>query len=146
MAVKKEKILDWVPIREPMLCVDEICDIDYGKFVRGYRDISKEEEWAKVHFINEPVVPGTLIIETMAQIGAFMFYNEENANKLKVYLGKVDKAKFMKKVIPGCRMYINGSLIIQVDNMARIKCEAVVNEEVVALGEVTLIYVEEPTT
>lgn len=144
MAVEKEKILDWVPIRKPMLCIDGICDIDYGQSVRGYREINKDEGWAKGHFINEPVFPGTLIIETMAQIGSFMFYDEKNAKNMKAYLGKVDSVKFMKKVIPDCRMYINGRLIIQVGNMARIKCEAVVNEEVVARGEVTLFYVEEP--
>lgn len=140
--IDRELVKDWVPIREPMLCIDGICEIDYGKSVVGYKDVSKDEAWARGHFINEPILPGTLIIETMAQIGAFIFYNEKNPKDMKSYLGQVNSVKFLRKVIPDCRMYIKASLVLKTDKVARIKCDAIVDEEIVARGEVTLLYVE----
>ncbi|AJH03336.1 beta-hydroxyacyl-ACP dehydratase [Bacillus thuringiensis] len=138
-----EKILEVVPIRKPMLCIDNICEIIYGQSAKGYRNIKRDEDWAKGHFINDPIFPGTLIIETMAQIGAFIFYNEENPQLLKSYLGKVNDVKFLQKVIPDCRMYINAEIVMKIKKMARIRCEALVNDEIVAQGELTLYYMED---
>jgi 3-hydroxyacyl-[acyl-carrier-protein] dehydratase len=141
--VDENEILKLVPIRKPMLCIDGICSVEYGRSVKGYRDIKKVESWAEGHFVNEPVFPGTLIIETMAQIGAFIFYDKDEPRELKSYLGKVNNIKFLKKVIPDCRMYINATLVIKAEKMARIKCEAIVNQLIVAQGELTLSFIED---
>lgn len=138
-----EEILNASPIRKPVLCVDGICEIEYGKFVKGYKDVKKTEPWAKGHFIDEPVLPGTMIIETMAQIGGFIFYNSKTKKSVKGFLSKVDKVKFLKKVIPDCRMYIKANLIAKSENIAKIACKALVNDSVVASGEITLFYINE---
>ena len=138
-----EEILKASPIREPVLCVDGNCEIEYGKFVKGYKNGKKSEEWARGHFIDEPVFPGTMIIEAMAQIGGFIFYNVETKQSVKGFLSKVDKVKFLKKVVPDCRMYIEASLIAKSERIAKISCKALIDNSVVASGEITLFYTNE---
>lgn len=139
------KVLEVVPIRKPMLCIDEISEVEYGKSVKGYRNISKDEPWAEGHFLGEPVFPGTLIIETMAQIGAFIFYNEEDPQELKSYFAKVNNVKFLKKVVPDCRLYINSEFVSKAGQLVQIRCKATVNNEVVAKGELTLYFIKDFT-
>ena len=112
MKLTEKEILEVVPIRKPMLC---ICDVEFGQSVVGARYISKEEYWADCHFVTKSIFPGTLIIETMAQISAFMFYKRHNPIELKSYLGKVDKMRFIKKIVPECKMIVKADLIEKID-------------------------------
>ena len=143
MRLNQKDILEIVPIRKPMLCVDEICEIDYGNYVEGYRNINKDEYWGNCHFVNQAIFPGTLIIETMAQISAFMFYKGKDTKTLESYLGRVDKAKFLKVVTPDCRMYIKAHLLTKVNNLTKMHCSAYVNNEKVATAEITLFFLNE---
>lgn len=138
-----EKILAAVPIRKPMLCIDDISQIKYGVSVEGYREVMGNEDWAVGHFIEEPIFPGTLIIETMAQIGAFIFYDIQKPQTLKSYLGKVNQIKFLQKVEPDCRLVIHAELVMKLGKMAQIRCDAKVDEQLVAHGELTLFYIED---
>jgi 3-hydroxyacyl-[acyl-carrier-protein] dehydratase len=137
-----EKILEVIPIRKPMLCIDEITEIIYGQTAKGFKNVTKDEPWAKGHFVGEPIFPGTLIIETMSQIGACIFYNTKNPKVLKAYLAKVNNVKFLKKVIPDCKLHIDAEFVSKAGNIVQIKTKASVNNEIVAKGELTLYFIE----
>lgn len=146
MKLSHEKIIKAVPIREPMLCIEEISELKYGHSVIGYREIKKDEGWAKGHFVDEPIFPGTLIIETMAQIGGFIFYDENQKEDLKSYLVKVDKVKFLERVIPDCRLFIHGQLTQKSGKLVQIRCKAYVEEKLIASGDVTLYFINDVLT
>lgn len=136
------KALEVVPIGEPMLCIDGISEVVYGKTAKGFKNVTKDEPWARGHFIGESVFPGTLIIETMLQIGSFIFYDVNNPKILKAYLGKINNAKFFKKVIPDCKLYIDAEFISKAGQIVLIRCKASVNEEAVAQSDLTLYFIE----
>ena len=138
-----EEILAVVPIREPVLCIDAITILSYGKVAAGYKNITKSESWARGHFIDEPIFPGTLIIETMLQIGSFIFYDIKNPKVLKAYLGKINNVKFFHKVIPDCRLYIDAEFVSKFGKIVEIKCDAKVDSTTVARGNLTLCFIED---
>ena len=142
MRLTREKIKNVVPIESPMLCIDEICEIEYGKYVHGYRKIYADEYWCSSHFVDRPIFPGTLIIETMAQISAFMFYREGITKTLKSYLGRVDNVKFLQNVVPNCKIHIEAWIIMNTDKLAKMQCVARLENQskIVAKGEITLFF------
>ena len=94
-------IIKILPHRYPMLLVDKILSMD-EKSVVGIKNFTSNEPFFQGHFPKEPVVPGVLLIEAMAQTGGVLVLHEkENPNDYMAYLVKVDKAKFRQKVKPG---------------------------------------------
>lgn len=100
------------------------------------------EPWTKGHFPDNPVFPGVLIIETMAQIGGFIYYTKDDNKSLKTYLSKVEEVKFLGKVVPGDQLVVEGEVIIEFGNFARANCKAKVNNKVVAKGLITYYFEE----
>jgi len=137
-----ESIVSALPHRYPFLMVDRILVIETNKHIIGYKNISNNEPWVQGHFPNQPLFPGALIIETMAQIGGFAFYQESKNKKeqLRGYLIKVDKMKFIGQVLPGDRLVIEGDVIASVNNMAQVKCVAKVDETIVASGVLSYAF------
>lgn len=133
------KILETLPHRYPMLFVDDIQQIDFGKYVRGVKCISVNEPWAQGHFPDEPVFPGVLLIETMAQIGGFMFYSD-NERSLKAYLSKIEDVKFLKKIRPGDQVIVEAEFVQKVSKFVRVKCKAKVDGKIAAKGIITYYF------
>ncbi len=93
-----QKIL---PHRYPFLLVDKIESVEPGVKAVGYKNVTMNEYFFQGHFPQEPVMPGVLIIEALAQVGAIaMLSLDEFKGKIGYFTG-IDKAKFRKKVIPG---------------------------------------------
>ena len=90
-----------IPHRYPFLFVDRIDEIVPGEKAVGYKNVSTGEYFFQGHFPKEMVMPGVLIIEALAQVGAVaILIQEENKGKI-VYFGGINKARFKRKVIPG---------------------------------------------
>lgn len=136
----KKIIYETLPHRYPMLFVDDICEIRYGEYVKGIKNVSNNEPWVTGHFPEDPVFPGVLIIETMAQIGGFMFYEETRETSLKAYLSKVDEVKFIKKVVPGEQLVVEATLIERFSRFVKAQCIAKVNGKNVAKAVVTYFF------
>ena len=101
-AMDREEILKLLPHRYPFLMVDELSSIEPGKHAVGIKRVRSDEDWTRGHFPGNPVLPGVLITEALAQVAALIFLaaNRDRAGAT-VYLVGLDKMRFRKVVRPG---------------------------------------------
>lgn len=96
-----KEIMEIIPHRSPFLLIDRIDELEPGVRAVGRKCVSMNEPYFVGHFPGEPVMPGVLILEAMAQVGAVICLSlEENKGK-KAYFGGINKARFRNKVVPG---------------------------------------------
>lgn len=99
--LNQEQIKEIIPHRDPFLLIDEITELEPGVRAVGKKMLSPDEFWFKGHFPQEPVQPGVLTIEMLAQVGAVcMLSLPENRGRVAYFAG-IDKAKFKQKILPG---------------------------------------------
>lgn len=121
-----------LPHRFPMLLVDKILELEPMKRAVGIKNITVNEIQFLGHFPNEPIFPGVLLIEAMAQVGGVaMLYPEENRGKLAVF-GKIDNVRFRKKVVPGDQVVTTAEVVKIKGNMGVIHCEGKVDGNIVS--------------
>ncbi len=131
------QIKEILPQRHPFLFVDYIVDYEPGKYAVGYKCVTYREDFFEGHFPQEPVMPGVLIIEALAQTGAVAILSqEENKGKL-VYFRGIDKCKFRGKVVPGDKLRLETELIRQKGPVGVGSAKASVDGQVVASAELT---------
>ncbi|MED1601675.1 3-hydroxyacyl-ACP dehydratase FabZ [Alkalihalophilus marmarensis] len=96
-----EEIKEIIPHRYPFLLIDRILEITEGERAVGLKNVTANEEYFNGHFPDYPVMPGVLIIEALAQVGAVaMLKKEENRGKLAFFAG-IDNCRFKRQVVPG---------------------------------------------
>lgn len=101
MALSTKEIMEIIPHRQPFLLIDTIEELEPGKRAIGKKCVSYNEPFFAGHFPQEPVMPGVLTIEALAQVGAVIILSvPENKGKV-AYFGAINSAKFKGKVLPG---------------------------------------------
>lgn len=130
-----KEIMERLNHRYPFLLVDRVLEIVDNKSIIGYKNISFNEPYFTGHFPENPIFPGVLIIESMAQLGGLMF-----TGKGMGYLVGVDKAKFIKFVVPGDQLKTDANLIQLIGNYAKVELEGSVDGTVVAKAQVTYYF------
>lgn len=128
-----------IPQRSPFLMVDRILELDPGKRAVGRKCVSYNEPYFEGHFPEEPVMPGVLILEALAQVGAVLCLSiEENKGKNALF-GGINKARFRNKVFPGDVLTLEVELIKRKGNIGVATAKAFDEEKVFAEAE--LIFV-----
>lgn len=108
--IDKEGIKEILPHREPFLLFDELIEHKEGKSATGVKYVSKDEYYFKGHFPNQPVMPGVLIIEALAQVGGVIALSiPEHKGKIAFLVGIKD-AKFRRMVLPGDKLVLKVEL------------------------------------
>ena len=137
MELSNKEIMEILPHRYPFLLVDKVVDYEPGKWAEGIKCVSANEMQFLGHFPNEPVMPGVLIIEARAQVGAIaVLTEEENKGKL-VFFGGIKNARFKKKVVPGDVLTMKCELIARKGPIGFGKAVALVDGKVAASAELT---------
>lgn len=139
MQLNSNQIAELLPHRYPLALVDRITDFEPGKWAKGIKCVSVNEQIFCGHFPQEHVMPGVLILEAMAQVGAVAILSvPENKGKI-VLFGGVKNAKFKRKVIPGDVLKLECELTKQKGPVGVGICSATVDGEIACTAELTFI-------
>jgi len=131
-------LLKLLPHRYPMLLVDRIVDIDGDNSAVGIKNVTFNEPHFTGHFPEQPVMPGVLIIEAMAQTaGAICIKSQGDDKPSLVYFMTIDNAKFRRPVVPGDRLHIHVKKLKKRGNIWRFACEAMVDGAKAAEAEIS---------
>lgn len=129
------QIQNLLPHRYPFLLVDRIEEVDEGKIV-GVKNVSINEEFFQGHYPGHPIMPGVLIVESMAQVGGFLMMKDlENPEDKLPFFAGIDKARFRRPVVPGDQLKIVGEMLKSRGSIAKISAKAYVDDELAAEAE-----------
>jgi len=133
--LNKKEIEQIIPHRDPFLFVDEITDYIPGEYAKGLKYISEDEYYFKGHFPGNPIMPGVIIVETLAQVGAVMMLTlEKFRGKLALFAG-IEKVRFKKVVKPGDILKLEVMMSNMKFNIGKGIGKATVNGELVCSAE-----------
>jgi len=139
------EIMKLLPHRYPMLLVDRILEFEDGKRIVGLKNVSANEQFFQGHFPGNPVMPGVLIVEAMAQCCAVLFLKDIEERDKKLFLfGGVDKARFRKPVIPGDQLIMECTVLQKRASTVRMRGEAKVDGVIVAEADMLSVMTERP--
>ena len=137
MELDISKVMELLPHRYPFLLIDRVTDLEQGKSLSAIKNVSMNEPFFQGHFPGQPIMPGVLILEAMAQatgLLAFSSMGDGHQSKLYLLVG-IDKSRFRGQVVPGDQLVLNISLKRNIRGIGMYRCEALVDGEVVADAE-----------
>ncbi|KXG77975.1 3-hydroxyacyl-[acyl-carrier-protein] dehydratase FabZ [Fervidicola ferrireducens] len=129
-----EEIQKIIPHRYPFLLVDRILEMEPGKRAKGIKNVTANEPFFQGHFPGKPIMPGVLIVEALAQVGACaILSSEENKGKLALFAG-IDEMRFKRQVVPGDVLTLEVEVIKLKGPVGKGRARATVNGETAAEG------------
>jgi 3-hydroxyacyl-[acyl-carrier-protein] dehydratase len=137
-------IFERLPHRYPMLLVDRILEFEPMTRVRGYKNITYNEQIFAGHFPNNPVLPGVYMIEALAQLGGAMILEPGEFSRKTPYLAGIDKAKFRRPVIPGDRLDMVVTMLRHKRNIGWVGAEATVDGQFACSAELMFSIASDP--
>ena len=139
MHLNKQEIEGIIPHRDPFLLIDEIIELEEGVHAVGLKQVSAEEAYFKGHFPGQPVMPGVLMVEALAQVGAVAVLSMERYKGKLAFFGGIKEAKFRKMVTPGDTLRLEVELVKMKSRVGVGACKALLNGEVACSCEITFI-------
>ena len=134
-----QKIL---PHRYPFLLIDKITEMEEGKSITGVKNVTINEPFFQGHFPGNPIMPGVLITEALAQTGAVLLLSmPENKGKLGVFTG-INSFKFRRQVVPGDTLTLHAELLMYRHGMGKANVKATVDGDIAAAGEISFAVID----
>ena len=138
-----KEIVRLLPHRYPFLLVDRILAGEKGKSMIGLKNVSMNEPYFQGHFPSDPIMPGVLILEGMAQVGGILAYHSrpEMIGKKLIYFAGIDKVRFRRPVVPGDQLIFEMMVIKHKGKIWKMAGKAKVDSEVAAEAEFMAAFV-----
>jgi len=139
------EIMKFLPHRYPFLLVDKILELEPDKRIVGLKNVTINEQFFQGHFPGAPVMPGVLIIESMAQVAGVLIYRDlpDKENKL-IYFSGIERAKFRRPVLPGDQLLVEMQLLNRRNNFGKMQGRAMVDGKLAAEAVVQFAIAEKP--
>lgn len=130
------EIMQYLPHRYPFLLVDRIIDLQPGKSITGIKNVTFNEPFFQGHFPGQPIMPGVLIIEAMAQVAGIAAFSSGMEGKA-VYFMSIEKAKFRRPVVPGDQLRLEIKVLQQRGNVWKFSGAATVEGKLASEADFT---------
>ena len=143
MKLNKEQILKYQQNRPPYLMIDFAEEVIPGKSAKGYKDFKEDEWFFKVHWPRDPNVPGMLQIEALVQMSALSILSLPGNKGKVMYLTSANNIKFIKKIIPNKRLYIETKVKNFKRGLAICEGLGLIEKQIACKAEFNLILPEE---
>ncbi|TAM77757.1 3-hydroxyacyl-ACP dehydratase FabZ [bacterium] len=137
------QIMDVLPHRYPFLLVDRIVELEPYKRAVGYKNITLNEPYFQGHFPGNPVMPGVLMIEAMAQLGGTTMLMPGEFMRKVAYLAGIDKVKFRRPVVPGDQLWMEAEVLWTRKHIGKVSASARVEGKLVVSAELMFSIVNE---
>ena len=135
-----------IPHRYPVLLVDRVLELELGQRIVAIKSVSGNEPFFQGHFPGNPIMPGVLIVEALAQTGVVLMLSDEaNKGKLPLFAG-IDKLKFRRQVLPGDTLRLELNVTSQRGRVGKGHVRATVDDQVAAEGDLTFVMVDASAT
>jgi 3-hydroxyacyl-[acyl-carrier-protein] dehydratase len=133
-----------IPHRYPFLLIDRVLEIEPGKRIVGLKNVTADEPFFQGHFPGNPVMPGVLIVEALAQAGAVLLLAQpEERGKLPLFAG-IDGLKFRRQVVPGDQLRLEVEFTLRRGPIGKGRARATVDDQLAVEGELTFAVVDMP--
>lgn len=135
-------IMEILPHRYPFLLVDRVVELEVGERIRGLKNVTINEPFFTGHFPGQPVMPGVLIIEAMAQLAGVLALagDGRSADSGSIfYLAGVDKARFKRPVTPGDQLVMEAKLLVAKRTLTKFACRAEVDGQLACEAEIMCV-------
>ncbi len=130
-----EEIQDYLPHRYPFLLVDRVVELELGRYIKAYKNVTTNEPFFMGHFPGKQVMPGVLILEAMAQASGILGFKTMNKKPEEgsiYYFVGADSLRFKRPAVPGDKVVLESSVIADKKGIWKFKCQATVEEDLVA--------------
>ena len=134
------ELFEFLPHRYPFLLVDRVVEVEPGSRIRGYKNVTINEEFFNGHFPGHPIMPGVLIIEAMAQLSGVLAFETKQrrpADGFTYYLAGTDRTRFKRPVVPGDQLVMESRLLADRRGVMKFECQAFVDEDLACTSEIT---------
>lgn len=133
------EIRQYLPHRYPFLLVDRVVELEEGKFIKGYKNISVNEEVFNGHFPEVPIFPGVMIVEALAQVSGILGFKTLGQKPEDGYLylfAGIDNVRFKRQVVPGDRLELESEVVSERRGIWKFAGKASVDGELAATVDI----------
>ena len=140
-----EEIQEYLPHRYPFLLIDRVVELELGKYIKAYKNVTTNEPFFLGHFPGKQVMPGVLILEAMAQasgILGFKTMDKKPEEGSMYYFVGADSLRFKRPAVPGDKVHLESSFVTEKKGIWKFECKASVNKGLIA--EATILCADRP--